>query len=118
MLDLPALLFAFLRDGRTQLLFAMIAVDLVTGVMCALRAGHFQWSKVALFYRTNVVPYVLGWLLVFLFGALGITSLFGQQWGEIVASAGYAPAIISLTASITENLAQLRTGTPKEPPNV
>jgi hypothetical protein len=118
MIDIPVLLLTFMMDGRTQLLFATIAMDVVTGVMCALRSGQFQWSKLALFYRTNVVPYILGWFVIFTFGQLGITVLFGDQWGEIVSSIGYAPALVTLGASIAENLSQLRTGTPKEPYNV
>jgi hypothetical protein len=116
-IDIPVLLLTFMMDARTQLLFALIALDLVTGVMCALRSGSFQFAKLALFYRTNVVPYILGWFVIFTFGQLGITVLFGQQWGDIVAGIGYAPAVVTLTASIAENVGSLRQP-PAEQPHV
>jgi hypothetical protein len=111
-MDLLAFLQSFMQDGRTQMLFAAIVVDVVTGTMCAIRSGKFDFVRFGQFYRTNVIPFVLGWLMIYGFSYLSLTSLVGETWTNIVAYAGYVPALVALGKSITENLAGLQTPTP------
>ncbi len=46
---------------QIKLFGALIILDLAFGVAAAIRAGKFDFSKIAMFYRTNVLPYVLGY---------------------------------------------------------
>jgi hypothetical protein len=103
---MPPILLQFLTDDRTLLLLALIAVDLVTGVIAALRTGVFQWQRIADFYRTNVLPGLVGYLLVYVLGSLnadrlpelrGVIELL-TQW------VGAGLLVAALVASIGSNI--------------
>src|SRR6476660_6947050 len=76
---MPPIVSQFLTDDRTLLILALIAVDLVTGVIAALRTGVFAWERLATFYRTNVLPGLLGYGLVYVLGALNAARLPGLR---------------------------------------
>jgi hypothetical protein len=101
-----------MQDGRTQMLFAAIVIDVITGTMCAIRSGKFDFVRFGQFYRTNVLPFVLGWLMIYGFSYLSLTSLVGETWTNIVAYAGYVPALVALGKSIQENLTGLQNPNP------
>lgn len=104
-------LMGFARDERTLTLATLIALDLVLGVIAALRGGVFSFHAVGDFYRSNVVPYVLGYLVVYVVSFLGVAALVGPVWGEIAATVGVGPAVLNLGASIARNLVTIRTAT-------
>ena len=97
-----------MQVGRTPMVFAAIVVAVITGIMCAIRSGHFDLGRLAQFYRTNVVPYCLGWLMIYAFSYLSLQSLVGETWTNLVSYAGYVPALVSLGKSVTENIASLQ----------
>ncbi len=111
-MNILTVLTAFLNDQRTLTLLLLIVVDLVVGIIAALRAGAFAWRRVGDFYRTNVLPYLLGYGLVYAIGALGVGALLGPTWQEVVQTVGAGPAIISLIASIGANLLIIRAPPP------
>lgn len=43
-------------------LMGLIALDVILGVAAAIRTKTFVWEEVAGFYRTMIVPFLLGWL--------------------------------------------------------
>lgn len=102
------LVLSFVQDERTLILFGLIVVDLVVGIIAALRTGVFDPRSVGQFYRTNVVPYILGYLLVYVISLWGIGALLGSVWGEVAATVGSGPAVINLSTSIIRNLAKTR----------
>lgn len=99
----------FFRDERTLTLAALIAADVIIGIIAALRSGQFSFQQVANFYRTNVVPFILGYMLVYAITVLGVASLLGSIWGEIAATVGAGPAVLNLVTSIARNLVAIRT---------
>lgn len=102
------LILAFVQDQRTLTLAALILADVVFGIAAALRTRTFDARQVGNFYRTNVVPFILGYLLIYTISLWGIGTLLGPLWGEIVAYGGAGPAVVNLGMSIARNLAQLR----------
>lgn len=108
------LILDFAQDARTRTLCAFIIADIVTGVIGALRTNTFDIKRLATFYRTSVVPYILGYFLVYVLTLFGMGELLGTVFSEIAATVGVGPAILTLVASIAVNLAAIRTAVPKE----
>jgi hypothetical protein len=107
---ITALLSAFVVDQRTLTLLTLIAVDLVVGIMAALRHGKFDFRKVGQFYRSMVVPYLLGYCLIYCISLSGVAILLGSLWGELAATVGAGPAVFNLGARILDNLGDIRQG--------
>ena len=96
-----ALVIAFFQDPRVLTILGLIVLDFVLGVAGALRTDKWDWKKVANFYQTNVLPFILGYLAFYVaanlipdFKLLGDWSyLVGEgalliAWGAILASLG------------------------------
>lgn len=94
-----ALVVAFFQDPRVLTVLGLIVLDFVLGVAAALRTNTWDWKKVANFYQTNVLPFILGYLAFYVaanlipdFELLGEWSyLVGEgallvAWGAILAS--------------------------------
>lgn len=45
-------------------LLGLILADVVLGIAAALRSGEFDLRALGQFYKTNIVPYVLGYLVL------------------------------------------------------
>lgn len=45
-------------------LFGLILLDVLMGIARAVRQGQFEWKKVGQFYKSMVLPYIIGWLAV------------------------------------------------------
>jgi hypothetical protein len=102
---MEAIVLQFLTDDRTLLIVVLIAIDLVTGIISALRSGVFVWKRVADFYRASVLPGVLGYGLVYAI-ALG-ADRFPEVRGlvEVLTQwAGAGLVIAALLGSIASNM--------------
>ncbi len=104
----------FTTDTRTRALFAFIIADIVTGVIASLRTNTFDMRRLAGFYRSSVLPYILGYFLIYLLTLFGMGELLGPVMSEIAATVGVGPAVLTLVASIAINLAVIRTTVPKD----
>jgi hypothetical protein len=104
---MEAILINFLQDNRTLTLLGLIAVNLITGVMAALVTGRFLLGKVADFYRARVLPYILGYMLVYGLSVVGVAELLGPIAGELAAWAGLTIAVANLLDDIRRNLVDL-----------
>lgn len=107
---------AFFGDVRTLTLFTLILVDLLTGVFAALRTGQFAWRALAQVYRTNVLPYLGGYALVYFLGALGLLPLLGPVAEDLAQTVGWMTLAASLAASIGQNVRTLSRPAPEPPP--
>lgn len=112
MTDVLGLLKAFAESEEARLILGLILVDFLSGLAAALRTKSFQWKETADFLATNVLPYLIGymgmWVVVEL-GLLGdspILQMVAQYFGA-------AAVVATLTASIAENLKEL--GQPPPP---
>jgi len=99
----------FGTDSKTRTILAFILVDVVTAIMAALRNNTFDGRRLAAFYASNVTPYVLGYLLVWILVLLGLDTLLPQEIQTGLASVSFAMIATTLTHSIIDNLQKLAT---------
>jgi hypothetical protein len=91
-------------------LLALILLDVVFGVSVAIKAGKFEWSALANFYRTSVVPNLLGWAVADI--VLRMAVHYGlpvvAQLEPLAAGALYVTMLAALLAQIGSKLLVLR----------
>jgi len=104
--DLAELVLRFLQDARVITIFALVVIDVVTGIAAAIKRGEFSWGKMGDFYRTNVLPYIISYLPVYVvFQYLGM--YIGDVLSEGIVTLLWAPIVSNLAASIGDNLKDL-----------
>lgn len=59
------LIVGALVSWQMRVIVGLILLDLIFGIAAALRTGVFRWGAVATFYKTNVLPYILGYIVLF-----------------------------------------------------
>jgi hypothetical protein len=109
-----AMLQDFATDIRTQAIFWLVIIDLITGVIAALRTRTFDFSRLGEWYFTNVLPFLIGHFMIFSLTYLGVDRLpeIRDLLFETLVTVGAGPAILSLITSIKENVQEARgTGT-------
>lgn len=84
----------------------IMGLDLFFGVIVALKAGSFTWTKIGDFASTNL-PKTLGWLAVELISALPTEYLSSTPWDERAAMGVYAFVMAGFTGSLLGHLAYL-----------
>jgi len=99
----------FGQDSKTRTILAFILVDVVLGVMCALRLRIFDIQRLATFYASNVLPYILGYLLVWILVLLGLDGFLPPMIQDGIASLGFSMIVTTLTGSIIDNLQRMTT---------
>jgi hypothetical protein len=95
--DLLALVTAFFVSWQVRMLGALILADVVFGLGVALRTNTFDLKKLGNFYKSMVLPYVLGYLVLYIIvgfilppdGQGGPIDLLNQAsvtlaWGALV----------------------------------
>lgn len=55
----------FANDKQLHAVIVLIALDLVVGVIAAVKTGEFAFSKIAAFLKDDVLGKVLPWFAVF-----------------------------------------------------
>lgn len=58
----------FFADTRVQTIAGLIILEVFLAVALAIKKNEFAWRRLADFYRTMVIPYLLGFLGFFLAG--------------------------------------------------
>lgn len=100
----------FARETQTRSIVVMILIDVVTGVIAALRVGTFDGQRFAAFLGSNVLPYVLGYMLFWFLSYFGLSDLLAPPIAAIVANFGYAGVMSTLSMSIVDNSARASRG--------
>jgi hypothetical protein len=109
--DMPAIedvlnaVAGFFVDARFHVIALMIFVDLGLGLSAAIRSGEFDWARVGDFYRSNVVPYVLSYLVLYI--AFDVMPGLGDFVDQALKSISFAAIVASLGGSIKKNLDKL-----------
>jgi hypothetical protein len=110
MVDLLNVLFPpeFIKAGLGILL--VIVLDLVLGIAVAIKSGQFEWSKLASFYRTSVVPGLLGWAVADILLRIGAYYQLPvvEQLQPLGTVALYALVMAALLGQIGTKLMALR----------
>lgn len=114
--DFGAVLRAFATDTKTRSIFGAIFADVLTGVIAALRVGTFDAQRLAKFYASNVLPFVLGFALLWSVAAFGLSDFLPAALGDAASSLGYAAIMSALGASIIDNVRRAQAGaSPPDP---
>ena len=69
-----------LRDARMYAILGLIALDVVLAIAQAIKEKRFEWFRLADFYQTMIVPFLLGYLALYVLVGLsiGVENFFGQ----------------------------------------
>lgn len=104
-------LTAFFVDERTIALFVLIGLDVLSGIVAAVRTHTFAWRRVG-DWLLNDAQYVLGYLIWYAFTQTAIGgALGGVALDDILSTAGWSTAVAALVASIGNNLREAQAGT-------
>ena len=87
-------------NTQVQIIAALIAIDLVLGILGAVVRKEFRFGKVAAFMHAGVLAYVFGYAVLQLV-AQGLPSL-----GFLV-PVGFALIVVAQLASVVRNLKKL-----------
>lgn len=92
-------------DIRLHIILGMIAVDLALGIAAALKGGVFSWDKVGQFYATNILPYGLGYIVLYTVFAVvpGLQTVVGEGFHMLL----YGALMANLVASVAKSVGTL-----------
>jgi hypothetical protein len=102
---LLSLLVSFVTSWQVAVIFGLIVLDLLLGVASALKTGTFELGKLADFYKTNVIPYLLGYLAFYIVIGYIIPPDSLGDIGEPVNEAAVTLTWITLVASLVSSIA-------------
>ncbi len=92
--------------GHLLTLLGLILLQVILAVALAIREKKFEWQKLADFYQSKVIPYVIGWLAFVFLVRLISTELLGPEYsgivGESVTWLSWLAVVSSLGARIVE----------------
>lgn len=85
----------------------LVAVDWLFGVIKAIKAGEFEWARMGDFYKTSVVPYVLGWLVLHV--AVRLIGLFGLDevspiLTDAISTGAYGILLVAMAAQVIDKI--------------
>jgi len=100
---------AFASDDKTRMIIAAILIDVVLGISAAMRIGTFDAQAVAKFHSSNVLPYVLAYLMLWSLQVFGLGSALPSTMSDAIASVSFGTIVTTLTGSIFNNVNRLRT---------
>ena len=106
-----ATVLAEMPVGQLLTLLGLILLQVILAVALAIRNKKFEWQKLADFYQTKVVPYVIGWLAFVFVVRLISTDLLGPTYsvlvGDGVTWGSWLIVVSSLGARIVETAKDL-----------
>jgi hypothetical protein len=66
-------------------LLALITVQVLLAVALAIREKKFEWQRLADFYRSMVVPMLIGWLAFAVLAKFASPAVLGPEYGPLAA---------------------------------
>lgn len=91
-------------------LVGLILLDVVLGIALAIKINKFDWRKVGLFYRSMVLPYIIGWLVISVVTRIVAPEVlgdFGFLVGDVVVIGSWLAIVATLAGSIIKNAKDL-----------
>jgi len=102
------LIRAFFMDKQVWLILAGIFVDVGTGVACAWKLGILDIQRLATFYRTMIIPYLMGYMIYWAGVYFGLP--IDDTLQVMLGSGGAALILATLAGSIADNIKRIRLG--------
>ena len=103
-------LTAFAQDPWVRTLGGLIVLDVVLGVAAAIRTGEFDWRELARFYRSMVLPMILGFAVVRFVTPFLVADLLGEYSGivgEALVILAWGTLVAQLVTSILAHVKEL-----------
>lgn len=94
---------AFAADSKIVVIFALILVDVLIGIIAAVRIGIFDAQRLGDFYVTNVIKFIGGYGLFYAVVRFGINAYVPVVVGASIHAIGYSFIIVALLSSIFNN---------------
>lgn len=103
-------LLRFAHEPQTKSIIAAILLDVVTGVVAAYRVKTFDGQAFAGFMRSNVVPYVFGYMIYWFLTYYGLTDQVTPEVSAALSNFGFGAVMSSLSMSVVDNATRARAG--------
>ncbi len=109
----PQVINPFAHDKQLQAVLVLIVLDLVLGIIAAVKLGQFAFSKVAAFLKDDVLGKVLPWFAVFAAAKFAPSvDVLGVDLNQ-VQTVFWGAVVIALGASLAASANDLGVGLPK-----
>lgn len=115
---LAAIVIAFFTSPQVSTILALIVMDLLTGIAAAIHLRQFDWRSLGDFYLSNVLPFILGYLALWIgvtFAAAQWLGPYADIIGEATVTLGWLAIIGTLVGSIRDNLTEIGLTLPTTP---
>lgn len=86
-------------------LLAMITAQVLLAVATAVRQGVFEWKKLADFYRTMVIPMLIGWVAFAVLAKFAGNGVLGPAYGDMAAEGVTGLGWLAVVASLGSRIA-------------
>lgn len=104
---------AFVNDDTFKAVLVLIVLDLVLGIVAAVKTGKFAFSKVSAFLKDDLLGKVVPWFTIYAAWkwapSVDLLGIGLKEVQEVV----FAGVVIALAASLTSSLADLGLQMPK-----
>ncbi len=104
---------AFVSDDTFKAVVVLVVLDLVLGIVAAVKTGRFAFSKVSAFLKDDVLGKFLPWFAIYAAWkwapSVDVLGVGLKEVQEVV----FAGVVVALVASLTASLADLGLGMPK-----
>lgn len=70
---------------QVMTLLALIFAQVLLAVAVAIQKNQFEWKKLPDFYRTMVIPQLIGWVALSALAKLAAPAVLGAEYGGITA---------------------------------
>lgn len=106
-MGLSQVVHSFVDDATFKAVVVLVLLDLVIGIIAAVKAGEFAFSKVSGFLKDDILGKVFPWFVIYAAWKWAPSvDVLGVGLKE-VQEAVFAGVVIALGASLTSSLADL-----------
>ena len=103
----------FANDKQLQAVLVLIVLDVVLGVVAAVKVGTFAFSKVAAFLKDDVLGKVVPWFAIFAAAKFAPSvDVLGIDLNQIQ-TVFWAAVVVALVASLASSAADLGVNLPR-----
>lgn len=99
-----ALILAFFADPFVKAVLGLIVLDFLLGVAVSLKNREFNLARLADFYTTNVIPYILGYLAFYIATHLIVDPVVLGDWADLVGEGAIKVAWLAIVGTLGQSI--------------
>lgn len=96
-----SLVDSFARDARLYVILGLIALDVLFAVARAIKERRFELVQLATFYETMIVPFLIGYLALYV--VVGLSIGVEQFFGQVAVSSAFGTIALHLVGSVVRH---------------